>query len=220
MFRSSTVLDSLERSWARFLELLPDLLLAAALLMAGWLLARIARRTANRLLKWMRVDRLAERVGFEDFLIQGEVKLTTVSLISSAIYWLILAGVFVALLDALGVEAANELILATWAIVPSVVLAIGILLFGSLSARVLSRVVLSYLNNVGSPAAQALAVLTRVGVLVFTLFMAAEQLAIRSEVLVSAFQIAFAAVCLAAAIAFGLGGRAWAEDILNRHFRS
>ncbi|MBX3174849.1 MAG: hypothetical protein KF709_10590 [Gemmatimonadaceae bacterium] len=220
MFRSSSVLGSLQDSWARFVELLPDLLLAAALLMAGWLLARIARRLSIRLLRWLKVDVLAERVGFDDFLVQGEVKMTTVTLVANAIYWVILAGVFVALLDALGVNAANDLILAVWDIIPNIVLAIGILLFGSLAARVLGRAVLSYLNNVGSPAARGLAVLTRAGVLIFTVFMAAEQLAIRSEVLVSAFQIAFAAVCLAAAIAFGLGGRAWAEDILNRHFKS
>lgn len=220
MFRSSSVLDSLQASWTRFVELLPDLLLAAALLMAGWLLARIVRRLSIRLLRWLKVDVLAERVGLEDFLIQGEVKLTTVTLLANAIYWVILAGVFVALLDALGVNAASDLLLAAWDLVPNIVLAIGILLFGSLAARVLGRAVLSYLNNVGSPAARGLAVLTRAGVLIFTVFMAAEQLAIRSEVLVSAFQIAFAAVCLAGAIAFGLGGRAWAEDILNRHFKS
>lgn len=188
--------------------------------MAGWLLARIARRLSIRLLRWLKVDVLAERVGFDDFLVQGEVKMTTVTTVANAIYWVILAGVFVALLDALGVNAANDLILAVWDIIPNIVLAIGILLFGSLAARVLGRAVLSYLNNVGSPAARGLAVLTRAGVLIFTVFMAAEQLAIRSEVLVSAFQMRLRRCLLAAAIAFGLGGRARAEDILNRHFKS
>jgi len=54
---------------------------------------------------------------------------------------------------------------------------------------------------------------------VFMLFMAAEQLAIRTEVLVSAFQIAFAALCLAAALAFGLGGREWAKQVIFRYTR-
>ena len=43
------------------------------------------------------------------------------------------------------------------------------------------------------------------------------QVAIGSAVLVSAFQIAFAAVCLAAALAFGLGGREWAARVIDRH---
>ncbi len=53
--------------------------------------------------------------------------------------------------------------------------------------------------------------------LVFVLFMAAEQLTIGSVVLVSAFQIAFASVCLAAALAFGLGGRDWAAGAFSPH---
>lgn len=216
MFRSSSLVSSLERSWMRFLELLPDLALAALLLLAGWAVAKLVRRFTIRLLRWMKVDALAERVGFEDFLIQGEVKLTTVTLIANTLYWLILAAVFVALLDALGVTAAGDLLGEVAVLLPRMVLAIGILVFGSLLARVLGRIVLSYLNNVGSAAARPLAVLTRFGILLFAIFLAAEQVAIRSEVLVSAFQIAFAAICLAGAIAFGLGGRAWAEQLLAR----
>jgi hypothetical protein len=49
--------------------------------------------------------------------------------------------------------------------------------------------------------------------------MAAEQLAIQSQVLVSAFQIAFAALCLALALAFGLGGRDWAASVIDRYTR-
>ena len=70
-----------------------------------------------------------------------------------------------------------------------------------------------------SGAAEPIGALARWALLVFVLFMAAEQLAIQTEVLVSAFQIAFAAVCLAAALAFGLGGREWAAQVIARYTR-
>jgi hypothetical protein len=54
-------------------------------------------------------------------------------------------------------------------------------------------------------------------VLIFVIAMAAEQLALRSEILVSGFQIAFGALCLALALAFGLGGREWAARLLDKH---
>jgi hypothetical protein len=103
--------------------------------------------------------------------------------------------------------------------VPNLVLALGILVFGSLFARVIGRLVYSYLTNIGSSAAEAIGALARYALLLFVIFMAAEQLAVRSEILVSAFQIAFAAICLAAAIAFGFGGRAWAAKVLERYTR-
>ena len=201
------------------MAILPDLALALGLLIAGWLLAKLFRRVAIRAMKAARVDELAERSGLDDFLVQGGVEHTTVTLIGGTVYWLMLAAVFVALLDALGLRTAEVLLNRLAGFVPNLVVAIGILVFGSLLSRVVGGLVYSYLSNVGTAAAEPIGAMARYALLVFVLFMAAEQLAIRTEVLVSAFQIAFAAFCLAAALAFGLGGRDWAEKVINRYTR-
>ncbi|MEZ5293774.1 MAG: hypothetical protein R2745_22005 [Vicinamibacterales bacterium] len=219
MFQSSTLLTSLRNSGAELLALVPDLLLAAGLLVIGWLLARFLRRLSMRVLRRLKVDELAERSGFEDFLVRGDVDVTTVTLISNGVYWLVLLGVFLVLLDALGLRAADVLIERLANFIPNLVIAVGILVFGSLLARIGGALVYSYLSNIGTPAAGPVGVLTRYALLAFVLFMAAEQLAIRSEVLISGFQIAFAAVCLAGALAFGLGGRDWAADLIARYTR-
>jgi len=219
MFESSTLLASLRHSWNEMVGVLPDLLLAVVLLVAGWLLARFLRKLCVRVLRWLKVDELAERSGFEDFLVRGGVEMTTVTLIAGAVYWLVLLGVFLALLDALGLQTARVLLERLANFVPNLVVAVGILVFGSLLARIAGALVLSYLSNVGAAAAAPVAALTRYALLAFVVFMAAEQLAIRTEVLVSGFQIAFAAVCLAAALAFGLGGRDWAAQVIARYTR-
>jgi len=46
--------------------------------------------------------------------------------------------------------------------------------------------------------------------------LALEQLGIVVDLLASAVQLAFGALCLALALAFGLGGRSWAESLLER----
>lgn len=219
MFESSTLVASLRQSWGRLIEMLPDLALALVLLIAGWLVAKLARRLAIRLFRALRVDDFAERTGVDDFLVQGGVPMTTATLLGGAIYWLILAAVFITLLDALGVRSASVLAERLVIFIPNLVLAAGILVFGALLARVIGGFMYSYLSNIGSPAAEPVGALARYAMLVFSLFMAAEQLAIRSEVLVSAFQIAFASVCLAAALAFGLGGREWAAQVIARYTR-
>lgn len=170
-------------------------------------------------MRWLRVDELAEKAGIDDFLIQGGVPVTTITLLAGTLYWLILAGVFMVLLESLGFKTASVPVERVALFVPNLVLATGILVFGALLARVIGAVILSYLSNIGSTAAEPVAALARYAMLVFVLFMAAEQLAIRTEVLVSAFQIAFASVCLAAALAFGLGGREWAAKVIARYTR-
>jgi hypothetical protein len=219
MWESSTLLQSLRNSWNEVVAVLPDLLLAVLLLVVGWLIAKLLRRLAIRALRAARIDEIAERSGLDDFLVQGGVEHTTVTLIGGAVYWLILAVVFIALLDALGLRTAEVLMARLSGFVPNLVVATGILVFGTLMARVIGGLVFSYLSNIGSHAAAPIGVLARYAVLVFVLFMAAEQLAIQTAVLVSAFQIAFAALCLAAALAFGLGGRDWAEKVISRYTR-
>ncbi|MEP7116349.1 MAG: hypothetical protein ABI880_02130 [Acidobacteriota bacterium] len=211
------MLASLQHSWGEFVVLLPDLVTALVLLTVGWLVAKVARRLTVRALHALRVDTAAERSGLDDFLTQGGVTVTTVTLIGGTVYWLILAGVFMALLDALGLHTAGALLERLVQFVPNLVLAVGILVFGSLLSRVLGGLVYSYLNNIGGAGAEPIGALARYALLTFAVFMAAEQLTIRTEILVSTFQIAFAAVCLAAALAFGLGGREWAAQVISKY---
>lgn len=220
MTETVTLLESLRAQAVRVWQVLPDIGLAMLLLIAGWLVARGVRKLTIRVLRWAKLDEVAERTGLEDALIQGGVRYTTVTLIASTLYWLILAGVFVGLLDALGVRAAGELFSRAVRFVPNVLLAVGILVFGSLLSRVVGGLVTGYLANVGSAVAEPVGAVARYAMLVFVLFMAAEQVAIGSAVLVSAFQIAFAAICLAGALAFGLGGREWAAKVIERYTRN
>jgi len=219
MWESSVLLRSLRITVGEIGAFLPDLALAVLLLILGWLLARLVRRIAIRSLRLLQVDQLAERSGVDDFLVRGGVEVTTVTLLAGTLYWLILAAVFVVLLEALGLQTAGLLLSRLAVFIPNLILAIGVLVFGSLLARVVGGLVFSYLSNIGSAAAEAIGALARYAVLMFVVFMAAEQLAIQTAVLVSAFQIAFAAVCLAAALAFGLGGREWAAQVISRYTR-
>lgn len=219
MLGSSTLVRSLQNSWNDFVSVLPDLALAVVLLLAGWFLARLLRRVTIRVMRTLHVDEIAERSGFDDFLVKGGVDKTAVTLVGSAVYWLVLAGVVLALFDALGLSAADVLLRRLGDFIPNLVVAVGILVFGSLLSRIAGGLVYGYLSNIDSPAAAPIGALTRYALLAFVVFLAAEQLAVQSEVLISGFQIAFAAVCLAAALAFGLGGRDWAQSLISRYTR-
>ena len=52
--------------------------------------------------------------------------------------------------------------------------------------------------------------------MVFVFFIAMEQLQIANELLTAAFIIAFGAVGLAFAIAFGLGAKDWAAKVIEK----
>jgi hypothetical protein len=214
---TNELIRSLQDTWEQILVVLPRIALGLLLLLVGWVLARTLRKGAIRVFRLLHVDKLAEKSGLEDFLVQGGVRFTTVSLLGGLVYWLVLFATFVALLDVLGLPAGQELLGRVVHFLPNVVLAVVILMFGTMLSRFVGSLAYTYLNNVGSSAAAPIAALARYAVLIFVIAMAAEQLALRSEILVSGFQIAFGALCLALALAFGLGGREWAARLLDKH---
>ena len=93
-------------------------------------------------------------------------------------------------------------------------------MFWSLLARFVRGAVHTWLNNVGARSGEFVGVLAHVAMLVFVALLALEQLRIGGQVLISAFQLAFGGLCLALALAFGLGGREWATGVLNRAWKS
>ena len=60
--------------------------------------------------------------------------------------------------------------------------------------------------------------LARVGILVFAVAMALQQLGVAPELIRTAFAILFGALSLALALAFGLGGREVAGDIVGNEY--
>lgn len=219
MQEPSDLITSLRATWDLIVAVIPSVVTAVLLLLLGWLVARMARRLAVRLFRWMKIDALAEQIGIEGFLMQGGVEFTTVTLLGGLIYWVILFLTFVALINMLAIPAGSTLLERIILFVPNVVVAVIVLIFGSVIARFVGSVTYTYLSNVGSSGAELIAAIARYAMLTFVVAIAIEQLALRSEILVSGFQIAFGALCLALALAFGLGGRDWAARILDKFWK-
>lgn len=206
---------SLTVTWTQIQLFLPRLLGALLLLALGWLVARLVRSVLIRLLRALRVDVIAERVGIEDFLLRGGVRFTTVTLIAQIVYWGLFLVVALSTFNVLGVPVPASTIEQVAGYLPNVLVALIIVIFGSLLAQFARGALQTYLNNIGMEGAGAFATLAQAAILTFVVTLALGQLRIGGAVLVSAFQLAFGGLCLALALAFGLGGRDWAARILN-----
>jgi hypothetical protein len=216
MDQITMTLESLRTFWLQLSRFLPQLLAALVLLTVGWLIAKFVRRVFVRLLRAIRLDVAAEKAGIEDFLLRGGVRFTTVTLVANLVYWFIMFTVMLAILNSLGLDAAAGLFNRIILYVPNVIVAVLVLIFGSLFARVVRGLSFTYLTNIGIEGAEFISMAAQWAILLFVFSAALEQLSIGGQILVSAFQIGFGAFCLALALAFGLGGRAWAERVLNQ----
>jgi hypothetical protein len=210
------ILDSLQSSWFQIAAYFPRVLTAIVLLILGWLIARTVQRVVVRLLRLARLEAAAEQTGVDDFLVRGGVRFTVVTLIGEIFYWGLILIFAVAVFNLIGLTMSPESVARLTSYVPNVMAALVVLIVGSLGARLIRGLVVAYLGNVGVKGSERIGILVQAALVAFVVLLALEQLRIDVKLLASAFQLAFGGICLALAIAFGLGGRNWAESILER----
>lgn len=207
---------SLTSFWTQLAAFVPQLIAALLLLFLGWMLAKLARRGVMRLLTLLKFDKVTEKSGLEAFLKQADLELSVGSLLGSLVYWLIILVTIVTVANSLGLQMVADLFNKVVFYIPNVIVAILVLVFGSILARFINRLVFAWLNNLEFPGALTVSTFSEYAMLVFVFFMAMEQLQIANEMLTAAFIIAFGAVGLAFAIAFGLGARDWAAKVVEQ----
>lgn len=202
--------------WTELARFVPQLLAALVLLFIGWLLAKLARTGIMRLLKLLNFDRVTERSGLESFLKQAELDVSVASILGNLVYWLIILVMIVTVANSLGLHMVADLFNKVVLYIPNVIVAILVLVFGTILARFINRIVFAWLNNVGFSGALTVSTFSEYAMLIFVFFIALEQLQIASELITAAFTIAFGAVGLAFAIAFGLGAKDWAARVIDQ----
>lgn len=209
-------LNSLNSFWTKLAAFVPQLLAAILLLIFGWIVAKLLRAAFRQFLRVMHFDRLAEKSGIEAFLKYGELEVSLTNILSELIYWLVMLVVVILVSDSLGLSKVTDLFNQVVLYIPHIIIAIIVLVFGTLIARAINRILFAYLKNIGVDGALTISTISEYAIQVFVVFVALEQLNIGTQLLTVAFAIGFGALCLALAIAFGLGGREWAAGVIDR----
>ena len=209
------IVSSLNTFWTQLASFVPQLIAALVLLFLGWLLAKLARTGVMRLLSMLKFDRVTEKSGLEAFMKHAELDLSVANLLGALVYWLIILVMIVTVANSLGLSMVADLFNKVVLYIPNVIVAILVLVFGTILARFINRLVFAWLSNVEFDGALTVSTFSEYAMMVFVFFIAMEQLQIANELLTAAFIIAFGAVGLAFAIAFGLGAKDWASRIIE-----
>lgn len=207
---------SLATFWTQLASFVPQLIAALLLLFIGWILAKVARTGVRRLLTALKFDKITEKSGLEAFMQHAELELSLAGVIGNLVYWLIILVMIVTVANSLGLQMVADLFNKVVLYIPNVIVAILVLVFGIILARFINRLVFAWLNNMEFDGALTVSTFSEYAMIVFVFFIAMEQLQIASELLTAAFIIAFGAVGLAFAIAFGMGARDWASRVIEK----
>jgi hypothetical protein len=215
------LLQGLDQTFKRFYEMLqqflPHLLAMLIISLAGWLVAMILKIAARRLMALSRIEALSEGSGITQLLKKAEMP-SPIDLVGRLVFWVVWIGFLLLGVDALGIPELQVQISRLFLFLPQIFIALVILLVGLLAANFFSRAALLAAINANLPSARLVSGLVRFLIILLAITMTLEQLALAERTVLITFTIAFGAVMFGLALAFGIGGRTVAQNMLERVF--
>jgi small-conductance mechanosensitive channel len=206
------ILQSLQSALSTFLEYIPQLIGAILILIVGYIVARILRALVARVLQAIGFDRWMEHGGIKQFFDRAQTRETPATVLGKLVFWLVFIIAITMASDALGIRQVSQVLGQLIAYIPSIIAAILILVLAALLANFLAGIVR------GATGSDLLSNIARYAIIVYAAFAAITELGIAVQLTAPTFLIILGAVALAAAIAFGWGGRDVAKDIIERYY--
>ncbi len=201
----------LTKFWSQFINFLPDFIGGLAILLVGFIIAAIVKKILLTIFRFLRLESVLQKTRL---LGKSEVQLWE-EIIVEITKWAIIIIFLVPTLEVWGLSRATSVLNEFLVYLPNVIVAVVVTFVGVIVANLTSDLVKNSVKTMGATSANSLSVLAKWVVLFFTGLIALNQLGVAQDLIRILFTGIVAMVALAGGLAFGLGGRDLAKEILE-----
>lgn len=201
-----------EDAFGKLLGFVPNLLGGLAILLVGYLVAKVLGKVVGTVLRKVGFDQWMERAGVSGVLQRSGTGLTASAVLGKVVFWFVFLISFTMFASALGVPEISAFMATMLSYIPRIFAAIVIVCLAALFANFLAAIIRGATGN------EMLAKAGRYAVLVYAAFAALTQLGIAVQLTGNTLLIVLGGVALALGLAFGLGGRELAGEALRTMF--
>ena len=211
-----TFMERLKLSLADLGEFVPALFGALVILLAGYLLAKLVQKAADRLMRRVKLNEMLARGGLVQALERGGHHLNPARVISNLLFWFVMFAVMLVAANALGLQSLANVFSELVSYIPSVIAALVIMIVGIVLGSFVGGLIMASAGGLhGGP---TLARVGKGGVVLLAAFMALQELGVATEIVTTAFAILFGAIAFAISLAFGLGNRDLAGEVTRKWY--
>ncbi len=190
------------------------LLPAVVLLVIGYIVARIVRTALTAGLRAIKFDQITDRAGIGTFLKQTGTNLDAAAVLAALVFWFVFLIFLQLAVNALGLIQITVFITSVLDYLPNVIVAIAIIIIGSLLANIASNLARGAAGEAGLSTAGIIGNVARYAILGFAIVAALTQLHVAENIIQILFAGLIAMLALAGGLAFGLGGVDSARSLL------
>lgn len=195
------------------LEYLPRVFWAVVVVLVGVLVAWAVKTLVVKGLKLIKLKPYTDAVGLNK-VFPGQLDL--VNLFGDILRWVIVIIFLLPALEILDLAVFTELVAGVVSYLPNVLVAVIILVVGTVLADLLARVIESTTHTIGAKTAAFAADFARWTVVVIAVLAALTQLGIAVTIISQIVTGFVAMLAIAGGLAFGLGGQGAAKEVVDR----
>ncbi len=197
---------------------LPRLATAVFILILGWIIARVVASVIRRVAERLRLDSLLERTGVNAGLERAQIKKTGSELLGMFLFWIIFLNFLLIGLESMGLNAAVEPLRNLIAYLPRLLAALATLTAGVLLSQFLGRAAQAAMSGMGVEFHQEVGQGVNILLIIMVVIVVLEQLGIDASIMTSILTNVITLIMAGLALAFGLGGRSVAQNVLAGYY--
>jgi Mechanosensitive ion channel, conserved TM helix len=209
------IMTSVAAALALLLGAIPKVIGFALILIIGWFIASALAAAVAAILRTVKFNDLAQRAGLSGFVQKMGVHSDAAGLLANLVKWFVRLIVLVTAFDALGLPAVSQVLQQILLWLPNLVVALVVLVIAGLAANALAGLVRGATAESGLGNPELLATIARVAVWAFAIVIAVNQIGVATTIVNTLFMATIGAIAVAFGLAFGLGGRETAAEIVR-----
>ncbi len=199
----------------QIIDFIPTLILALIALIVGYFIAISIKKIIIITLEKIKFNQIFQKTVGEDVIKKAEWKVDPSEFVGLIIKWIILIIVLSIVAEILGIVQFVNFLQGVLVFLGQIVLALLIFIVAIIFAEYLSKIVRIWAEGMKIGYSEILALIVKALIWKFAIFAILIELGIAEELVLVLFQGMVIFLVLAAGIAFGLGGKEVATEILR-----
>ncbi|MBP9701552.1 MAG: hypothetical protein KBD47_01040 [Candidatus Pacebacteria bacterium] len=209
--------SSLQGIWVGVASFVPSLVFAVIIFVVGWIVAVLIERIVEAVFRSVKVDSALRAAGVEETVRRAGYSLNSGRFVGALVKWFVIVVFLVASFDVLGLNEVNKFLSdVVLGYLPKVIIAVLMLMVSIVVADAAKKLVIASSKAAHLTSANLLGSVTKWAIWIFAVLTVLFQLGIAAPFVQTLFMGVVVAISLAAGLAFGLGGKEAASELVSK----
>ena len=207
--------DALEDLWIGFVDFIPALIGALIIFVIGWFIAMAIGRVVSEILIRIKFNELFERTDWKHALDKAKLSVNPAEFLGAIVKWILVIVFLMAAVEILGLPEFADFLGRVVAYLPNVFVAALFFVVAVIVADIVEKIIVAAVEKMRVGYSHFVGVVVKWAIWVFAILAIFYQLGVVPEMIQTLFTGLIAFIVIAGGLAFGLGGKDVANELLR-----